>query len=39
MSIKVMSFNIRYGLADDGDNRWDNRKELVVARIQNADPD
>jgi len=26
---KVMTFNIRYGKADDGENRWENRKELV----------
>jgi endonuclease/exonuclease/phosphatase family metal-dependent hydrolase len=37
--VKVMSFNIRYGLADDGDNRWDNRKSLALARIQAFEPD
>jgi endonuclease/exonuclease/phosphatase family metal-dependent hydrolase len=37
--IKVMSFNIRYGLADDGDNRWDARKSLALARIQAFGPD
>ncbi len=26
---RVMTFNIRYGTADDGPNRWDNRKDLV----------
>ena len=24
-----MTFNIRYGLADDGENNWDHRRELV----------
>ncbi len=37
--IRVMSFNIRYGAADDGKNRWDHRKELAIARIRAFDPD
>ena len=37
--IKVMSFNIRYGLADDGENHWNNRKSLALARIQAFGPD
>ncbi len=37
--IKVMSFNLRYGGADDGANSWPNRKELVVERIRQFDPD
>lgn len=37
--LKVMSFNIRYGLADDGVNCWDNRKFLVVSRIRALYPD
>jgi endonuclease/exonuclease/phosphatase family metal-dependent hydrolase len=37
--IKLMSFNIRYGLADDGENRWERRKSLVVDRIKVFDPD
>ncbi len=37
--IKVMSFNIRYGLADDGENCWDKRKSLVVSRVRSFDPD
>jgi endonuclease/exonuclease/phosphatase family metal-dependent hydrolase len=27
--IKVMSFNIRYGTADDGENSWEKRREMV----------
>jgi mRNA deadenylase 3'-5' endonuclease subunit Ccr4 len=34
-----MTFNIRYGLADDGENRWENRKSLVIERIRAFDPD
>lgn len=28
-SLNVLTFNIRYGSADDGENSWDYRKELV----------
>jgi endonuclease/exonuclease/phosphatase family metal-dependent hydrolase len=34
-----MSFNLRYGGADDGANSWPNRKELAVERIRHFDPD
>jgi endonuclease/exonuclease/phosphatase family metal-dependent hydrolase len=37
--LKVMTFNIRYGSADDGKNRWNNRKHLVIERIRSFDPD
>jgi endonuclease/exonuclease/phosphatase family metal-dependent hydrolase len=37
--IKIMSFNIRYGTADDGYHSWQFRKELVVERIQAFHPD
>lgn len=37
--IKVMSFNIRYGSADDGPQRWEQRRELVIDRIRAAGPD
>jgi endonuclease/exonuclease/phosphatase family metal-dependent hydrolase len=37
--IKVMSFNIRYGLANDGENHWNNRKSLALARIHAFGPD
>lgn len=39
LPLKVMSFNIRYGAANDGDNRWDNRKNFVAETIQVFDPD
>ena len=38
-SVKVMSFNIRYGSARDGDNNWDKRKELVAKTIKSYKPD
>lgn len=37
--MKIMTFNIRYGSANDGENQWEYRKELVVARIQAFQPD
>jgi endonuclease/exonuclease/phosphatase family metal-dependent hydrolase len=38
-AIRVMSFNIRYGTAKDGENHWDKRKEQVVKTIRAFDPD
>ena len=29
-SIRTMSFNIRLGVAKDGDNHWEKRKETVL---------
>ncbi|MGB1520769.1 MAG: hypothetical protein ACPHDL_11630, partial [Limisphaerales bacterium] len=37
--VKVMSFNIRYGAANDGENSWKHRDYLVLETIQNARPD
>jgi len=39
LELRVMSFNIRYGTANDGENRWPNRKEIVfdVIRKQKSD--
>lgn len=37
--IHVMSFNIRYGAANDGDNRWEMRKDLVAETILVSNPD
>lgn len=36
---RVMSFNIRYGSADDGENHWKHRRELLFQTIQASDPD
>lgn len=37
--IKVMSFNIRYGAANDGENHWKHRSYLVAETIRMFDPD
>jgi endonuclease/exonuclease/phosphatase family metal-dependent hydrolase len=34
-----MSFNIRYGTANDGENRWANRREFLFDVIRTADAD
>jgi endonuclease/exonuclease/phosphatase family metal-dependent hydrolase len=38
-SLTVMSFNVRYGTADDGPNSWEYRKQIFLETIQEADPD
>ena len=44
-NLKVMSFNIRVGSADDGNNSWNHpsggvdRKDLVVTSVKNYNPD
>lgn len=37
--VTVMTFNIRYGTADDGPNAWEARRDLLVATIREAQPD
>jgi endonuclease/exonuclease/phosphatase family metal-dependent hydrolase len=37
--LKVMSFNVRYGTANDGSNAWPERRDLVVRTIQAYGPD
>jgi endonuclease/exonuclease/phosphatase family metal-dependent hydrolase len=37
--ICVMTFNIRYGSAPDGENAWSARRELVFETIRANDPD
>ena len=34
LDVRVMSYNIRYGTAQDGENHWDKRKEFLVETIQ-----
>jgi len=34
-----MTYNIRYDNPNDGNNRWDNRKELIVNQINEIKPD
>ena len=34
-----MSFNIRYGTANDGENRWTNRRDMLFALLRTENPD
>lgn len=36
--VRVLTFNIRYGTADDGDHRWPNRKNNVITTIRDHAP-
>lgn len=38
-ALTVMSFNVRYGTAKDGDNHWDKRKDLCASRVTHFNPD
>lgn len=38
-AVKVMSYNIRYGTAKDGENRWEKRKDFLAETIKAANPD
>ena len=38
-ALRVMSFNVRYGDADDGPNGWDFRHDLLVRTVRAYDPD
>ena len=38
-SVSVLSLNLRFGLADDGSNAWDHRKESVVKLFRKHSPD
>jgi hypothetical protein len=33
-SISVVTYNVRYGLVDDGENSWQYRKEFLVWQLQ-----
>src|SRR5688500_7748025 len=37
--VHVMTFNIRYGTAPDGENAWPHRRELVTKVIRDFSPD
>lgn len=39
LELNVMSFNIRYGTAKDGENSWPNRRELVFDVVRSHRPD
>ena len=38
-TLSVMTFNIRYGSANDGENAWENRKETVANTLRKYSPD
>ena len=37
-SIRVMSYNVRLGVAKDGDNSWENRREATPAMLRDIRP-
>src|SRR4051812_39236316 len=37
--LRVMSFNVRYGTAPDGEDHWTKRRELFFGTIKSHDPD
>ena len=37
--LTVMSFNIRYGTANDGENRWENRRDALFELLRAEDAD
>jgi endonuclease/exonuclease/phosphatase family metal-dependent hydrolase len=39
LELKVMTFNIRYGTADDGENRWENRRQMIINVLHDNKPD
>ncbi len=39
LEVRVMTFNIRYGTANDGENRWPNRSQMVFDVIRNHKSD
>lgn len=38
-SLKVMTFNIRFDNPDDGINRWENRRSLIISALLEEAPD
>lgn len=39
MNLKLMSFNVRFGTANDGPNHWDHRREMVFDVFERWDAD
>lgn len=39
LPLKVMSFNVRYGVAHDGENNWPNRQDIAVGMLREYDAD
>ena len=38
-TLRVMSFNIRFGSAKDGENAWEHRRDFVIDTIKKFEPD
>lgn len=38
LEVDVMSYNIRYGTAGDGDNAWAKRSKLLIEQIKSQEP-
>ncbi|HEX3726380.1 MAG TPA: endonuclease/exonuclease/phosphatase family protein [Pirellulales bacterium] len=38
-ALRVMTFNIRYAAAPDGENAWNKRKELLESVVEKTNPD
>lgn len=38
-AVRVMSFNVRYGTARDGEDHWDRRKAFLAGTVKKFDPD
>ena len=36
--LKIMTFNIRYGTAEDGENSWENRKSILIETLKKYQP-
>ena len=39
VAVRVMSFNIRYGTANDGEDRWEKRQDFLIDTIRAYNPD
>jgi len=37
--LRLMTYNIRFDNPDDGDNRWDNRRDFLASQIRSQEPD
>ncbi len=39
LTLEIMTFNVRYGTARDGENAWEHRKDILVNAIREHEPD
>ena len=37
--VKVMTYNVRFATAPDGENAWPKRREALIGLIKRHDPD